>query len=141
MLPLRYVRHWRVASVALLLLVFAATLLPVVWFLVDPGLFADWFIDADKWLHAATFAFLAIWFAGQYHPRSYWRIGLSLLLFGLLIEGCQRLIIYRSAEWFDIGADAAGIIVGLVIANAGLGGWCVRFENWYSRRKASNSVD
>ena len=141
MLPLRYVRHWQVASVALLLAVLAATLMPAVWFLTDRSEFIAWFIDADKWLHAITFVFLAVWFAGQYRPRSYWRIGLGLLLFGFLIEACQRLVAHRLAEWFDIAADTAGIIVGLSIAMGGIGGWSLRVEDWYTRRRAGAGVD
>lgn len=90
----------------------------------------------DKWLHGITFALLAIWFAGQYRPRSYWRIGAGLMIFGLLIEGCQRLVSYRSAEWFDVAADSAGIIIGLTVATAGIGGWSLRVEDWYLRRRA-----
>ncbi len=141
MLPLRYARHWHAASIMLLLAVFAATLMPAVWFWSDRVAFLRWFVDVDKWLHAITFVFLAIWFAGQFRPRSYWRIGIGLILFGFLIEGCQRLVTYRSADWFDIVADTAGIMVGLGIAVAGIGGWSLRFESWYARRKVSTDID
>ncbi len=100
-----------------------------------------WLIHADKWLHAITFVFLAIWFAGQYRPNSYWRIGIGLVLFGALIEACQRLVTYRSSEWFDIVADAAGIAVGLAVAMAGLGGWSLRLEEWLATRKAGARID
>ena len=141
MLPLRYARRWQAASIMLLLIVLAATLLPAAWFWSDKGTFLRWFVDVDKWLHAITFVLLAIWFAGQYRPRSYWRIGIGLILFGFLIEGCQRLVTYRSADWFDIVADTAGIMVGLSIAVAGIGGWSLRFEGWHMRRQASSNVD
>lgn len=136
MLPLHYARRWQFASVILLLLVLMLTLMPAVWFWSDRRQFASWFFDMDKWLHGITFALLAIWFAGQYRPRSYWRIGAGLMIFGLLIEGCQRLISYRSAEWFDVAADSAGIIIGLTVATAGIGGWSLRVEDWYLRRRA-----
>jgi VanZ family protein len=141
MLPLRYARHWRVASLVLLLMVLAATLMPAVWFWPDRRQFVAWFIDFDKWLHGITFVFLAIWFAGQYRPRSYWRIGIGLVFFGVLIEACQRLVTYRSAELFDIVADSIGIAVGLVIAMTGLGGWSLRIETWYDRRRAGAGID
>jgi VanZ family protein len=98
-------------------------------------------VDVDKWLHGITFVILALWFAGQYRPGSYWRIGIGLILFGFLIEGCQRLVTYRSADWFDIWADTAGIVVGLIIAMAGIGGWSLRIENWYMRRTMDTNVD
>ena len=141
MLPLRYVHRWRIAGIAILLLALAASMMPAIWFWSDRREFVAWFIDADKWLHGITFAFLAVWFSGQYRPRSYWQIVIGLLLFGVLIEACQRMVSYRSAEWFDIVADTLGIITGLLIAMTGLGGWSQRVENWYARRKAGVNID
>ena len=141
MLPLRYAQRWGIASVFLLLLVLAATLMPAAWFFPDRRQFVAWFIDADKWLHGFTFVLLAVWFAGQYRPRSYWRIGIGLIFFGVLIEACQRLVTYRSAEWFDIVADGAGIALGLAIATAGLGGWSLQVEDWLVRKRAGADVD
>jgi VanZ family protein len=141
MLPLRFASRWRIASVVLLLLVLAATLMPAVWFWPDRRDFIAWFVDVDKWLHGITFVFLAIWFAGQYRSQSYWRIGIGLIFFGMLIEACQRLVTYRSADWFDIVADTAGIIVGLVVAMAGLGGWCLWLEDWLAKREVEAEGD
>ena len=131
MLPLRYAPWWRTASGFLLVLVLAGAIMPIVWLWPDRGKIVIWFSEIDKWIHAIVFAFLAVWFAGQYRPRSYWRIALGLVMFGVLIELCQRMVGYRSAEWLDVAADAAGIIAGLMIAAAGLGGWCQRFEARY----------
>ena len=136
MLPLRFARRWQIASVVILVLVLLSTLMPAVWFFSSRREFATWFFDVDKWLHGITFVFLAIWFAGQYKPASYWRIVVGLIVFGLIIEACQRLVTYRSAEWFDVAADLAGIILGLGIALAGLGGWSLRLEHWYANRVA-----
>lgn len=141
MLPLRHVRRWRLAGFALLLLVFVAALMPVAWLWPQKQEFDVWIIDADKWLHAITFLLLAIWFSGQYRPQLYWRIGAGLILFGVFIEACQRLLTYRSAEWFDIAADSAGIVMGLVVAMTGLGGWSLRFEGWLTNRKAGAAID
>jgi len=141
MLPLRYAARWRTASIILLMLVLVMTLVPADWFWSDRGEFNAWFTHADKWLHGIAFVFLAIWFAGQYRPRSYWRIGIGLIFFGMLIEACQRLVTYRSAEWFDIVADVAGITVGLVVATAGLGGWSVWVENQLAKSKVEAGID
>jgi len=137
MLPLRYASWWRTASVLLLILVLAGAVMPAVWLWPDRGTLFSWFDAIDKSVHAVVFAFLTLWFAGQYRPQSYWRIALGLLLFGLLIELCQRTIIYRSAEWLDVAADVAGIIGGLLIAATGLGGWCQRFEARYLTQRDS----
>jgi len=93
------------------------------------------FESVDKWFHGITFLVLSLWFAGLYRKGSYWKIGIGLLLFGLVIEACQRMVSYRSAEWLDVGADAAGIILGLVIGLAGIGGWCLRAEELLAKRR------
>lgn len=140
MLPLRHAGRWRAASIFLLLGVLGGALMPAVWFWEDRNGFLTWFVHVDKWLHGATFVILAVWFGGQYRTASYWRIGIGLLLFGVLIEVCQRMVTYRSAEWFDLFADAAGILLGLIIGLAGLGGWSLKVEAWLGRRSAGDGV-
>jgi VanZ family protein len=47
-----------------------------------------------------------------------------LLLYGGLIEVLQALTPYRYAEWFDVLANAAGLLIG----------WAVeRLFRWYGR--------
>ena len=134
MLPLRHTGLWRVSSVVLLILVLAATLSPALWFLDDMENALIWFHNADKWLHAMTFVVLTVWFTGLYEKRVWWLTALGLVLFGFLVEFCQLQVSYRTADWIDILANTLGIIVGLTIAVAGLGGWGPRFEDWFSRR-------
>ncbi len=134
MLPLRHAALWRTLSILLLIFVLLAALAPTFWFDSKTKALA-WFEHTDKWLHAVTFAGLMVWFAGMFETRAYWRIALGLMMFGFLIEACQLLVSYRIADWVDIGANTAGIIVGLVAAAAGLGAWGLRVEDWYSRRK------
>jgi VanZ family protein len=114
----------------------AAAVAPVVWLWPDRVRLVAWFGAIDKWMHGITFAVLALWFSGQYRRDSYWRIAVGLIAFGLLIELCQRMVSYRSSEWFDVAANTAGIIVGLAIATAGVGGWSLRFESWLNSRRA-----
>jgi hypothetical protein len=141
MLPLRYAVQWRVGSIILLLCVFGAMLMPAVWFWPDRSGLLKWFIGVDKWLHAIIFVALAIWFAGLYERRLYVRIAIGLIVFGILIEGGQRLVTYRSAEWYDIVADAVGIFVGFTVAAMGAGAWGLRVEERFLRAKAANRVD
>lgn len=133
MLPLRFAFRWRVAGVLLLIAVFVGTLVPAFWFRGDLSL--QILIDSDKLAHFLTFLLLTVWFSGQYSARSWWRIALGLLIFGIAIELCQRLTSYRSAEWLDLIADIVGIAVGLVIARAGAGGWSQRMEHWLLSRR------
>jgi VanZ family protein len=141
MLPLRYALRWQAVSAALLLAVLASALMPAIWLWPDRVRIVSWLDHVDKWAHFITFAFLAVWFAGQYRRRAYWRIAAGLVGFGILIELCQRLVGYRSAEWLDIGADVIGVAIGLLISLAGAGGWSQRFENWYVMRGAGAGVD
>ena len=136
MLPLEFAGRWRTASIVLLLLVLAATILPAVWLWPDRARLSSWLSHTDKWAHGITFLFLALWFAGQYRPAAYWRIAVGLVAFGALIEIMQRTVGYRTAEWLDMGADVAGIAAGLSLALLGLGGWCQRVEAWVIAKRS-----
>ena len=141
MLELRYARFWRAASLVLLILVLAATLMPAIWFWSDKVKLSGWLAYFDKWAHFAIFLGLAVWFAGLYQVRSYWRIAIGLLAFGVLIEVCQRGVGYRSAEWMDVVADAVGILAGLGLAWLGLGSWTRHFEAWWIARREGAALD
>lgn len=133
MLPLRYTRRWQLAGVFVLFGVFGAAVMPALWFW--PAIAGKMLIGIDKWLHATTFLVLSLWFSGQYSRRSYWRIGAGLLVFGIIIELCQRTLTYRTGDLLDLTANAVGILLGLVIALAGVGGWSLRVEGWLTRRR------
>ncbi|MDE0755438.1 MAG: VanZ family protein [Woeseiaceae bacterium] len=128
MLPLQYQRRWKIAGVLLLIAVLTVAMAPPLfpW----PGTGSPWLMLSDKWQHGITFASMVVWYSGQYARRSYWLLALGLLAFGLLIEFCQSLVSYRTAESGDLIADILGILVGLAIALVGLGGWSARVESW-----------
>ena len=132
MLPLRYRAFWRSLSVVMLIVVLFGALSPAIWF----GNKADalsLFKHADKWVHGITFLVLALWFSGLVERRRYWVVGAGLVVFGALLEFFQLYVRYRMADHFDMAANTAGIIVGLAVAFAGLGGWGLRAEDWYAR--------
>lgn len=110
--------------------------MPAIWFFDSKSQAWTWFQGIDKWAHGITFLVLSLWFCGLYQRSSYWRIGIGLLAFGLFIELCQRTLSYRTAEWFDVAADAGGIIAGLLIGIAGIGGWCLRAEAYFDSRQS-----
>ncbi len=133
MLPLQHPAFWRALSLVLLLVVLVGALSPAIWF----GNKADalsFVKNADKWVHGMTFFVLALWFSGLVRRRKYWLVGAGLIAFGAFLEFCQLWVRYRTADHFDIAANTAGILVGLAVAIAGLGGWVLRAEDWYARR-------
>jgi VanZ family protein len=123
-IALRYPWRWQLAGFLLLVFVMIAALVPKLPF----HELALQFRISDKVMHIAAFAFLAVWFSGQYEKRSYWRIALGLIAFGILIELVQSMVSYRTAEWMDLIGDAAGITIGLLIGVLGAGGWSMRVE-------------
>jgi VanZ family protein len=125
-IALRYTRRWRAAGFLLLLLVLIAALVPKLPF-HDLSM---QFRISDKVMHIMAFTFLAVWFSGQYEKKSYWRIALGLIAFGVLIELVQNTISYRTSEWMDLVGDVVGIAAGLIIAMLGVGGWSRRAEEW-----------
>lgn len=133
MLPLRYIRGWRIAGVLMLVAALAATLMPALG--MFGGLDVHRLFEFDKWAHGVMFAILALWFSGQYARRTYWRIAFGLLVFGGLIELCQLALSYRTGDFADFTANAAGILAGLAVALAGLGGWSLRVESWLTARR------
>lgn len=67
----------------------------------------------DKGLHLTAFYVLAVMGAIAYPALRLRWIGLGLLVFGLSIEGLQKLV-GRDSSWADFFADAFG--VGLALA-------------------------
>lgn len=132
MLSLRYARRWQIAGFFLLTTVLAAALVPGEWLWSEYLNLPDFI--SDKLLHGITFTVLALWFSGQCARHSYWRLVTGLVAFGLLIEGTQRMVSYRTADWVDLVADLIGVAVGMAIALAGTGGWSLRFEERLQKR-------
>lgn len=131
MLPLSYPHRWRLAGIFLLLAVLAVAMTPAFWPWLGVG---GGGLFVDKWMHGFTFAMLATWYAGQYDRRYYGWLVLGLLAFGGFIEICQSMVTYRTAEFADFVADALGVLAGMLIAFAGLGGWSLRVESWLMER-------
>ena len=115
MIALRYAWSWQLAGIFLLVGVLIAALLPKLPF----AELASQFRISDKMMHIVAFMFLATWFAGQYERRSYWRIAVGLLAFGVIIELVQGTVSYRTSEWMDLAGDALGISIGLLMAAFG----------------------
>jgi VanZ family protein len=101
---------WAVALATLALVVGAKALVPH-----PTGPTLGW----DKANHAAAFAVLA--FTGLFTFRSsarplFW-VSFLLMAFGVGIEIAQLYVPGRSADLADVVADAAGIVLGLAVAD------------------------
>ncbi len=89
----------------------------------------------DKLGHAFAYLTLMVWFAGL-QPRRAWRwVAIGLLLMGLGLEIAQGAMhMDRTADARDMAANAAGVIIGLLLAAAGAATWAYRLETWLVRK-------
>jgi VanZ family protein len=90
---------------------------------------------SDKWEHVVGYAGLTLWFAGIYPKARYPMIGVALLVMGIVIEGLQGAMkLGREADLRDVYANVVGIVCGLTLAFAWLGGWAQRLEALTEKR-------
>jgi len=111
MLPLAHARAWIAASTLLVAAVVYASLGPSV-----PAPDVDNF---DKFGHLVAYAALAAWFGG---------LGLGLeVLQHTMGRG-------RVGDPYDMAANLAGVVAGLLLGLRLTGGWAAGFEAWLARR-------
>jgi len=92
-------------------------LLLVLCLLPLPALPGNEWSWSDKDYHALAFACLMAWFAVATPRGGWWRVALTLLGFGIVIECAQSFVPYRSASAGDVLADLAGIALGTWVAS------------------------
>lgn len=94
---------------------------------------------SDKINHVLAYVAVTSWFCGLYSRDRWWRVLLALFCFGVGIEVLQAVTPFgRSAEWWDLLANAVGMAIGLAIARAGLDRWPSWVEAyWPGARRAS----
>ena len=86
---------------------------------------------SDKWQHALGYTLLTLWFTGIYPKASYWKVGGAMLGLGITIEIAQGLMPFgRQMDIRDVGANSIGIVIGLMLALIGVGGWAQKIEVW-----------
>jgi VanZ family protein len=123
MLKLRYRNFWIVASIVLLL--------GVVWGSLQTSVSASVTQGFDKFEHFGTYMLLAVWFTGLCGRPRWWLVLVGLLGLGLSMEVAQYLMhAGRMAEAYDMVANAAGVLAGLLLASLLTGGWAQRVESW-----------
>ncbi|HVY22391.1 MAG TPA: VanZ family protein [Steroidobacteraceae bacterium] len=113
---LRFVRWWLLGGWLAVIAAMVVCLVPGKY-VETPGL-------NDKVEHATGFVLLTLWFCSIYRPRRYWMIALYFLLFGVFIEVMQGAMPFgRDSDIHDVYADAAGIVIGVVLALTPLSRW------------------
>lgn len=127
LLALRHPRVWLVSGWTLVILAIIASLVPSHDLPTLGGI-------SDKWEHVVGYGVLTLWFAGMYPKSHYPMIGFALLVMGIVIEGLQGAMhVGREADLRDVYANTLGVVCGLTLALAWLGGWAQRVEGWTRR--------
>jgi VanZ family protein len=127
LLALRHPRLWLVTGWILIVLATVASIVPAHELPRIGGV-------SDKLEHVVGYLVLALWFAGIYPKARYPMIGVGLLVMGIVIEGLQGAMkVGREADLRDVYANSLGIVCGLLLALAWLGGWAQRVEAWTRR--------
>jgi VanZ family protein len=127
MQPLRYGRAWLFAGAVLLVFGLLSALSPV-QSLVPVSM-------NDKVLHALGFMFFMLWFGGVFQLRCAPFLVGGLAFYGILIEVLQSFTPTRQAEFLDLVADLAGILLGWALSAAGFSRWCATLESWLVPQK------
>jgi VanZ family protein len=132
---LRLQKLWTGLSVLLLVVSLWFALKPIT---PDEESWLDWlsFLTAsDKVVHAEAFFGLGLWFGALAGPSHWRRVGLLLLSYGALIEILQGLMAMgRTADFYDLAADAGGLVLGLLAAHWFGRRWLLRFDGWVASR-------
>lgn len=126
--PLQFPRLWLAMAWALVAVVVVASLIP------GQALKHELF-RYDKLLHTLAYGSVMVGFAGIYRPSAYRWIAPALLLLGIGLEFAQGHFGHRSYDLKDMFANAAGVLIGLLLARFVLGGWCARMEHWWLARR------
>jgi VanZ family protein len=115
---------WLSIGGALVVLVIVVSLIP------NPPNPAE-FKGSDKVGHFSAYAFMMLWFAQIYaRNRTRWVIALGLILIGIALECLQGLSGYRTFEYADMGANTAGVLFALLLAQTPLSR-CLAFVERY----------
>lgn len=114
---------WQALGWTFVVAAIVASLLPVTS-LPDAGV-------SDKLGHTVTYAFLTLWFCGVYPRRAAPAVAAALLALGAGMEALQGLTETRRPEAADLLANAAGVLLGFLVARTGLDRWCAKVEEFF----------
>jgi VanZ family protein len=105
---------WLTIGFVLVMLVIVRSLMP------NPPNPAN-FKGSDKLEHFAAYATMMFWFAQIYtRNRPRWAIALAFVMLGISLECLQGLGGYHTFAYADMGANAAGVVCALFLAQTRL---------------------
>lgn len=92
----------------------------VAWLSLAPGVPGPDLYGVDKLEHFFTYLLLMLWFAQVAERRQWPWTALALALLGMVLELVQLLVPERFFSVWDLSANWLGVIVGWLLAGAGL---------------------
>jgi hypothetical protein len=111
---LRFSNLWLFIGLLLVMLVTVASLVPYIPYV-------PYFRGVDKLGHFAAYVAITFWFGlicGRNRVR--WTIAMGFILMGMCLEYLQRMSGYRTFEYTDMGANAAGVLCALLLVQTRL---------------------
>ena len=89
------------------------------------------FNGVDKLEHALAYTSLMLWFCQVYVvSAARIRLFIALVAMGVGIEYLQGMTDYRYFEYADMLANSTGVLIGLGLAQTGMGKLLAVFERW-----------
>jgi len=123
----RFVRLWLAIGWAMILLVVYFSLIPNL-----PEMAT--FKGGDKIEHLTAYLVLMVWFSNLYAgTKERMLIGAAFLSMGMVLEWIQYLTPYRTFQYTDAAANAAGIFVGWLLTKTASGTFLVKLDQALQR--------
>ncbi len=106
MLPLKYIKAWKVLGYALVVTLIILSIIPT------RDLNRVLFVGSDKVIHFLYYGILMIWFGQTHDENHYISLAWKFVALGLALEIVQHLLPVRTFDVFDFFADALGVLAG-----------------------------
>ena len=121
---LRYKNIWCTIAYLIVLVIIVLSLIP------EPDKITP-FSASDKLMHTVAYAVSMLWFGLIYKRRKILVIGAGLILLGIALEIIQGQTGYRTMSLYDIIANFAGVLIGLVLSFSRLSNALQYVEQWF----------
>lgn len=123
-------RAWQAAIVLLAAVIVAGGLLPLPELAAAGGF--------DKLEHFVAYFALTLLGSGIVPPERLWLVAARAFALGLAVELLQAsLTTTRTADWVDVLANGAGVLMAWAVASGGRAGWARHVDAWLTRRRRS----